>query len=242
MSFLTNPTAFRRVGCALALIVANVLGVLAVLVTYSDIDSDDTKAYFADVAAHPDAHAISGLMSIVAFPLLLVGVLGIVHLIRGRGVTLAHIGGVLAIVGLGAFPLLAGTEIIDSIGVQAIGQEQMLKLSEDGLEESGYAIAVLLITLVPALLGALLIGIAVLRSRLAAAWAGIAIIAGTLLLATPGGWVFIIGNVLHLIGFSAVAVRMLQMSDSEWEHPPLDWRGEAETAPAAARRAEPAAG
>lgn len=235
MSVLRRPSTFRRVGCAVALLVASVIGVGAALLTLGT--PDDTAGYYRDVAANPDLHAISALLNVIAFPLLLVGVLGIVHLIRGRGVTLAHIGGALAVIGLGAFPLLAGTEVIDAIGVQAIGVAQMVTLTEQGLEESGYALAILLLTLLPALLGALLIGAAVWRSRVASMWAGIAIVAGTLLLVAPGGAVFVIGNALHLIGFGWVAIRMLQLSDAEWEHPPLDWR-DGGAAPAATPTAE----
>ncbi len=58
-------------------------------------------------------------------------------------------------------------------------------------------------------------------------WAGGAIIVGAVLFAgAPGTVLFLVGDVLHLVGFGYPGVRMLRMSDAEWEHPPADWRGD----------------
>lgn len=220
---LKSPATFRRTAAGLALIVSSVGFVVAALLTAGA--ADETAAYLEDVAESPGAFAASGLIEVVSFPLLLVGVLAIVHLIRGRGVTLAHLGGVLAVVGLGAFPALAVTQVVDSIAVEAISQGEYATLIDQGFEDSAAAIVLLIVILVPGLVGALLIGAALLRSGLAPWWAGAAIIVGTVLLVPGGGALFVAGNVLHLIGFATAGIVMLRMSDADWERPPLDWRG-----------------
>ena len=235
MSALTHPAPLppRRLRPGAAR--GSALGVAPALLTLGSGES--TAEYYAHVAAHPDAHAWAGLLGVVSFPLLLVGILGIVHLIRARGITLAHLGAVLAVVGRASFPALAGSELLDAVGVQAVGQEQMVAIAEEGFEQSGFAIALLLLVLVPGLLSALLIGLAVGRAGLAPWWAAGTIVVGTVLLMAPGD-LFVAGNVLHLVGFGAVGVRMLRLDDRAWDAPPADWRSVGREAVAAARASE----
>lgn len=248
MSVLTSPARFRRTAAGLALIAASLMFVAADVVRPSS--SDDNAGYSRDVAANPDAFAAAGVLQVLGFSILVIGIVAIVHLIQGRGVTLAHIGGALALIGLGAFPALAMTGIVDSIAAETLGASAHATLIE-GFEGSAAAAVVLLVSLAGALLGAVLIGAAVWRSRLGPWWVGVSIIAGTLLLAVPSSQaLFLLGDVLHLIGFGYVGVRMLRMRDDDWEHPRADWgaveparpRAESQDEPVAARRlAEPAA-
>lgn len=223
MSILRNPTQFRRVGAGLALIVASVMFVVADLI--APAFSDDTTEYLTEVADSTGAQAAAGLLQVFAFPLLVVGVLAVAHLIRGRGVILAHLGAFAAVIGLGAFPALAVTGVIDSVAVDTIGVSQSVALVEDGFEDSTAAIVLLVLILLPSFLAAVLIGAAVWRSALAPWWIGAAIIAGIVLLFAGSSQALrLAGDVLHLIGFGYLGVRMLKMSDAEWDRPPTDWR------------------
>lgn len=240
MSILTNPARFRRTAAGLALIVGSLMFLVADAVRPAS--SDDPATYVGEVAASPGATAATGVLQVLGFAIFVVGIVGIVHLIRGRGVTLAHIGGALALVGLGAFPALGMLGVVDAIAAESISPAAHVALIEDGFESNAAALVVLVVSLAGALLGAILIGAAVWRSGLAPWWAGAAIIAGAVLFAgAPGTVLFLIGDVLHLIAFGYIGIRMLRMSDSEWEHPAADWRNSAGRTAVEARR-EPAGG
>src|SRR5680860_842487 len=176
---LSNPAKARRTAAGLALIAAPLLFLVADVI--SPAWSDDTAAYVREVADSPDAQAWSGLLYVIGFALIVPAVIGIVHLIRGRGVALAHIGGALAVLGLGMFPALAVTSILDAVAVESIAQGEYVAII-DGFEDNAAAIVMLLLTLVPALLSLILIAAALWRSGLAPWPVAVALMLSALLL------------------------------------------------------------
>jgi hypothetical protein len=218
---LSNPAKARRTAAGLALIAAPLLFLVADVI--SPAWSDDTAEYVREVAESPDAQAWSGLLYVIGFALIVPAVIGIVHLIRGRGVALAHIGGALAILGLGMFPALAVTSILDAVAVESISQGDYVAVI-DGFEDEAAAIVLLILTLVPALLSLLLIAAAVWRSGLAP-WpvAAVLVLSALLLVVATSQALNVASDALLLIGFGFLGVRLLQMADSDWEHPPLQW-------------------
>lgn len=229
---MRNTTTVRRTAAALALIAAPLLFLVADIV--SPAWSDDTAAYVREVAESPGAHAWSGFLYVVGFALIVPAVLGVVHLIRGRGVTLAHIAGGLAILGLGAFPALAATSIVDAVAVETINQADYVTML-DGFEDEPAAIALLVIVLVPALLSLILIAAAIWRSGLAPWWVAVTLIVSALLLIAGSSQVVnVISDVLMLGAFGFLAARVFGMADSEWDNPPDRWAGGAPDRSAAA--------
>lgn len=218
---LGNASRVRRTAAAFALIAAPLLFLVADIL--SPAWDDDTAEYVREVAENPDAQAWSGLLYVIGFTLIVPAVIGIVHLIRGRGVTLAHIGGALAVLGLGAFPALAVTSVLDAVAVEAISQGDYVAVI-DGFEDEAAAIALLLITLVPALISLLVIAAAVWRSSLAPWWVAVLLIVSALLLAIATTQVVnVISSALLLIAFGFIGLRLLRMSDSDWANPPERW-------------------
>lgn len=221
---LSNPSKVRRTATGLALIAAPLLFLLADVI--SPAWNDDTAAYVSEVAESPGAQAWSGLLYVIGFALIVPAVIGIAHLVKGRGVTLAHIGAGLAVLGLGAFPALAVTSIFDAVAVETIAQADYVTLI-DGLEDEAAAIALLLVVLIPALLSLLFIAAALWRSGLAPWWIAVVLIVSAVLLAAGSSQVLnIVSDVLLLGAFGFIAVRILQMTDAEWDRPPEHW-GEA---------------
>lgn len=187
--------------------------------------SDDTAEYAREVAESTSAQSVSGVLYTIGMPLMLVGVIGVASCIRGRGVTLANIALVLAVIGLGTFPALAVISVIDTVAIEAVGEEGLASLIDAGEDSVGF-IVVLALALVGSLLSLILIAITVGRSGLAPWWvAGALIVAAALLIAGGSSQALAIASsALLLAGFGYVGVRILRLSDALWERPPEDWR------------------
>lgn len=220
---LSNANTFRRVAVGLALIVAPLMFLLGDII--SPAWSDDTAEYVEEVAGNTSAQSISGVLYTIGMPLMLAGAIGIASCIRGRGVTLANIAVALAVVGLGTFPALTVTSLVDVAAIDSVGQEGLISLIDAGEDNVGFLV-VLLFALIGSLLSLILIGIAVGRSGLAPWWVGGTLIVSALLLIAGGSSqvLAIVASALSLAGFGYLGVRILGLSDSVWERPPEDWR------------------
>lgn len=220
---LSNANTFRRVAVGLALIVAPLMFLLGDII--SPAWSDDTAEYVEEVAGNTSAQSISGVLYTLGMPLMLAGAIGIASCIRGRGVTLANIAVALAVVGLGTFPALTVTSLVDVVAIESVGQEGLISLIDAGEDSVGFLV-VLLFALIGSLLSLILIGIAVGRSGLAPWWVGGALIVSALLLIAGGSSqvLAIVSSAVSLAGFGYLGVRILRLSDSVWERPPEDWR------------------
>lgn len=222
-ALLSTASTFRRIGVGLALILAPLMFLLGDIL--SPAWSDDTAEYAGEVAENTAAQGLSGVLYTIGMPLMLAGAIGIANCIRGRGVTLANIAVVLAVLGLGTFPALTITSIIDVVAIDALGEAGLVALI-DGGEDSAAFLVVLLFALVGSLLSLILIGIAVWRSGLAPWWIGVVLIISALLLIAGGSSqvMAIVASALSLVGFGYLGVRILRLSDATWERPPDDWR------------------
>jgi hypothetical protein len=220
---LSNANTFRRVGVGLALIAAPLLFLLGDII--SPAWSDETTEYVDEVAASTSAQSISGVLYTIGMPLMLAGAIGVASCIRGRGVTLANIAVALAVLGLGTFPALTVTSIIDTVAIDAIGAEGLASLIDAG-EDSAAFIVVLLFALIGSVLSLILIGIAVGRSGLAPWWVAGALIVSALLLIAGGSSqvLAIAASALTLAGFGFLGIRILRLPDAVWDRPPGDWR------------------
>jgi hypothetical protein len=210
-------------GAGLALIAAPLLFVVGDIL--SPAWSDDTAEYAAEVAGNTSAQSLSGVLYTIGMPLLLVGVIGVVSCIRGRGVTLANIALLFAVIGLGTFPALAVVSIVDVVAIDAVGEEGLVSLIDTAEDSAGF-IVVLALALIGGLLSLILIAIAVGRSGLAPWWvAGALIVAAALLIVGGSSQALAIASsALLLAGFGYLGVRILGLSDAVWDRPPHDWR------------------
>lgn len=219
---LSNASTFRRIGVGFALIAAPLMLLVGDLI--SPAWSDETADYVADVAANTSAQSASGVIYTLGFALMVVGAIGVANCIRGRGVTLANIAVALAVVGLGMFPALTVTSIIDTVAIDSVGQEGLVALI-DASEDSTAFVVLLVLILVPSLISLLLLGIAVGRSGLAPWWvAGALILATPLLIAGSSQALAVAASALQLIGFGYLGIRIIGLPNERWERPPLDWR------------------
>ena len=179
---------------------------------------------------------LSGILFIPAF-------FAILHVIRGRGVVLAHIGVALALIGVVLFVFVNGganlmvglmgspgmdPRAMNTLILKALGGSSPVTLTWLGLYVEG--------------LGYFLIGIAIWRSRFGYRWAG-ALISIWILAAFFNPFQSLVADdvvdALGVIGLGAIGYRILMMRDLEWESAaaPAD-----RPATGAVPLAEPAAG
>ena len=213
-----NASSFRRTACGLCLLVAPALILVASIVDPGD-GGDDNKDYLRALKDDPDMAQLSTALYIVGFALMVVGIIGLVHVIRERGVVLANIGGTLAILGLIFFTALVSTTINDINVVEHLGVDTADKLSDD-IEDYWVAFIVFIPALLGTFLGFILLGIAVLRSKVFHTAVGVLLIVSVLLLvfSGEGSQVFgIIANALLLAAFGMIGLKLLGLTDEQWE-------------------------
>ena len=144
---IKNASGFRRGVAGLSLILGPILILLGSL-TQTGSEAEGA-AYLDALADSPGATQLSTLLSYFGFALLVPGIVGAVHVVRQRGVVLAHVAGAIALlgaVGIAALVLQfelggvkAGT-IVGSLGLMvAVGYVgvKLLTMSDAVWERGG---------------------------------------------------------------------------------------------------------
>lgn len=220
----TTASTFRRTACGLCLLIGPAMILLASILDPSAGEGNDTGDYLRAIVDDPDMAQVSTLLWMFGFALTAMGIIGAVHVIRGRGVTLANIGGALAIFGMIMFMALFASTLWDLNAADKLGVETAERLSDD-IEDYWGPIVVLVPALLGTLVGFILLGAAVIRSGLAHVAAGVLIIVGIVLIAAgdTNQAVDVIGNLLLLGGWGLVGLKLLGMTDEQWDgREPLD--------------------
>lgn len=216
---LTNASSFRRMACGLCLLIGPALLLLhAVFDPVEGEDGDSDRAYAQSLRDDPDMAQLSTAFEIYGFALVAIGIVGLVHVIRGRGVVLANLGGVLAIFGLIMFVALVTTTVNEINAAEHLGVDTAARLSND-IEDYWVVYIVLIPALLGTLIGFILLGAALIRSKLTHIAAGILIIVG--IIAVPFSEDYkaaeILANLLLLGGFGLAGLKLLGMKDEEWD-------------------------
>ena len=231
---LTNASAFRRTACGLCLLAGPLMLLAAtILDPAAGEEGDDDRAYLQALKDDPDMAQLSTALWIWGFALVAIGIIGLVHVIRGRGVVLANLGGALALIGLIMFVALVTTTVNEINVVEHLGVETADKLNDD-IEDYWVAYVVLVPALLGTFIGFILLGAAIIRSKVVHMAAGILIIAGIVLVVAGEGSeaINILANVLLLAGYGMVGLRLLGMKDEEWDGRVPIGTGGPEAAPA----------
>jgi hypothetical protein len=163
--------------------------------------------------------------------ILLAASVGLIHLFRGRRVTLGQIAGSLLLVGTATtFAFYAFSvveyEMVNQTGLNRV--ELANYLHKSNMTASGAPLFILF--LLGIVLGLIVLAVALWRSGFVPKWAAAIIVVGGVL-AFAGGQnkaTNIIDNALLLIAFVMLGRAVLSMSDEEWDAP----RGSREAAPA----------
>lgn len=217
MLSLSDATRFRRGLSSASLLLAPLLGLAAAVV--APPSSGNTAADLALISAHHSAFLAEAVLEAAAWIVFIPGVLGIVHLLRQRGVVLAHVGGILAVLGMISF--VAESAVAQATAVLAgdAGHRALYAQAVNSMHHSPLAAFVLLALLGE--IGLILLAIAMRRARRAPRWvvaaAVIAVIADFAPIPDPLG--LIITWLLLGLAFGRIGWVIRTTTDAVWEQP-----------------------
>jgi len=216
---LSDSRNFGRTLAGLALIVAPILFLLSSVV--DPAWADDTAEYLDEVAADKGLYLLAGILGFAAGLLLIPGLLGVIHLLRQKRVTLGQIGAALVILGALA---IASSYVVTVFEIKATGDEfdraQMVELLES-TEESGEA-APVFVLFFGLILGSLLLAIGLYRQRAVPVWVPILLVLGNVLnFAGEDQIVSIVSSVVLAGALIPIGLKILSVSDDDWDRRPV---------------------
>ncbi|WP_326637656.1 hypothetical protein OG884_27655 [Streptosporangium sp. NBC_01755] len=211
MPSLSNPLGFRRWAAGVCLIVAPLLYIAGAIVDPALRQGGDTTGVYG---RYPEQVSVSASLLHWSWVLMIPGIIGMIHLIRHRGVVFGHLAGGLALLGVVNFSGLMLVDFFYSRLERALGGRQGEMLAEQALSDPGATFGFQIPGFL-GLLGLFLLGLALAYAGHGPWWAPFAIIAGVFgTLIFPIGTA--VGGLLYLAGSGVIGLRMLRMSDAEW--------------------------
>ncbi|WP_433376030.1 hypothetical protein [Streptosporangium sp. CA-115845] len=213
MPSLSDPLGFRRWAAGVCLIVAPLLYIVAAVVDPALRQGGDTTGVYG---RYPEQVSVAASLLHWSWVLMIPGIIGMIHLIRHRGVVFGHLAGGLALLGVVNFSgLMLGDFIYSRLGEHlTLPPAQVEMIAEQVLSDPGATFGFQIPGFL-GLLGLFLLGLALAYAGHGPWWAPFAIIAGVFgTLIFPIGTV--VGGLLYLAGSGGIGLRMLRMSDAEW--------------------------
>lgn len=181
--------------------------------------TDDSAEYLAEVAADKGRYIAAGAVGTIGSLLFIPGLLGVMRLFRGRGVTLGQFAAGLLTVGVIGLTAALAFNGLDVILAESDDQQAATAIYDE-LEESGalgaYFVFFFFVGIV---LGSILLAIALFRRRIVPIWSPILLLVSMVI-----GFVGPeeqLGAVLSFVVLGAalfpLAMRIWGLSDDEWE-------------------------
>lgn len=211
---ITDADNFRRTLAGLCLIAAPVAGLAATVV--APPAALDIGERLAIVAEYSTRFLASNLLALLLQILLVPALLGLLHLLKGRGVVLGHIGGGLALAGVFGYMGVLATEFV-LLEMAEGGRQEMIALAERVYGSVGFGIFLLLF-LFGLLLGLLILSVALWRARIVPIWAAACIALASVLdfVASTSTVAVVLAWILLLTGLGWIGLKVLGMSDEDW--------------------------
>jgi hypothetical protein len=226
MTSLSRSTPFRRTLTGVALLGGPVLFAAAEMTGPTLTGSSAQQVQ--QLADHRGEQLAASLLSIASALVLLIGVLGAVHLVRRRGVTLAHLAALFTGYGLiAAHAALGGVNLMFfEMGAPGRDRAAMVDL-HDHLTHDAAVGAPLMLGHYTLVLGVILLGIALWRGGVGPRWAASCVVlfplSDVLLSAVPidalADWV---SNGFGIVGLGALGVYVLRLTDDQWRSPSVE--------------------
>ncbi len=218
MSSLHDPVRFRRTVAGASLVGFPVAGVISSLLGSNEGTDTPPAELYGIAAASGDAMLLSGLVFMLSAALTVPAASGMMHLLRGRGATLGHLGGTFVL--LGALGHMGyGTW---QVMLSRVPQERDRTAMIDYLERTSVITAVLLPLLICIIVGLLLLAVGLRRAGRIPLWVLLAVIGlGVVDLAISSieldsKIVPVLVWTLATVPLARIGVLVLSMSDEQW--------------------------
>ncbi|WP_066948026.1 hypothetical protein [Microtetraspora fusca] len=213
--FFTNPDTFRRTAAGVSLILAPLCLLLGMAVDPTESGADEALAY----ANNPAATGVSATLLHYAWILWVPGVIGLVHLVRRKGVVLANVAGAVTVLGLINFSALMVSDFFDIVLFQRLPAAQAEQIMQDAAQPAMVA-AWQMPGMIGSFLGLVLVSVAYAWAGRAGWWFPAGVLVGMLVwLFGASSWNLVLGlagPVVLLLVFGAVGVSLIRMDDREW--------------------------
>lgn len=213
MSLFSNAPAVRRRACALALPGIPLALLIGSLI--SPTDSTDNASQLQAAAHHAGRWQGAALLELLAAALFPLAAAGVVHLVRRRGATIAHLAALLA--GLGSLGMASiALRHLFIYGLTAANQSTALAVL-DRIDNNAGAVAMPLMIAGPFAL--LAVAGAAARSGLVSRWVVLGAIVFGVSDSLPIPAAEEIQGAIGIVTFGTIALRVLRVGDDGWETP-----------------------
>jgi hypothetical protein len=213
---LSDINRFGRLAAIFALIAGPLISLAGMIATPWE-DEATTASYHDALAAHPTQAEIAATLLHFGYLLLLPAALGLMHLSRRASPKLAHVGGILAVIGLTTLPGLLATDLYDLALAQHLPRAQSVEIADAAF--SGWAGPLMAMTgMAGMLFGLVALTAAAWRAGVARGWTPFAVAIGWLAPFVSGTGLVpaVAGVALIALAFGSIAARVIRMSDQEW--------------------------
>ena len=214
---LGDSANFSRTLAAIALVVGPLL--LAISSLLDPAWDDDAATYLAEVADNEGAYVAAGAFGTVGSLFFVVGMLGVMRLMRRRGLTLGQVAAGLLVFGMiGLTPILAFNGF-DVVLADADNRDAAVAIYEDVEESAAVTIYWVSFFMIGIVLGSILLAVALFRRRIVPIWSPI-----LLILAIVVGF-FGQSSVVSALSFLVLgaalyplAMKIWNLGDDQWKH------------------------
>jgi hypothetical protein len=219
---INDASNFRRTVAGLCLIAAPAALGAALLIH----PGEGEAGLVGSIAENPGRIQAASLLIILSTVLFVPALMGILNLVRGRGVILVHIGVGLMLIGVIGHAVWSGFQVVLAALTQSNLDQAQLAATIEGSGPPPALIVIMVMFLVGFFLGLVVLATGLWRSRAVPRWVPV----GLILVAAsdfvlPGGKIFAaIGVALAVACFGAIGLKLLAMSDEDWEreHAPAE--------------------
>ena len=218
---LSDAHHSRKMVAGACMVVAPVV-LLVAMVVHPASDMDEA-AQVATIADNLDAWYLAHLLALIAIVLTVPAVLGLMHMLRERQVSLGHVGGGLAMLGLLAYTGIVGMELAMWQMAAGGSTAEAVALLERLNETTGIVVPFLFVSFGFAI-GLACLAVGLYRARAVQSWMAISAGAGAILfglgVATAMNWMTVVAAAFMVVGLGAIGRMVLRETDEAWEHTP----------------------
>ena len=219
---LSDAHHFRKMLAGACMVLAPLFLLVATIV-HPETKTDEA-AQLAVIADNLDAWLVAHLFALVAIALSVPAVLGLMHMLREREVSLGHVGGGLAMIGLLAYVGIVAIEGFVGWQMGEVGDSAaMVALLASIYDSAGIVIPFFVMSLGFAV-GMVCLAFGLYRARAVQSWMAICLAVGAVLVAigtmAAVNWIGFVAAAFLVVGFGSIGRMVYRESDEAWEHTP----------------------